>query len=119
MMNTSKLVLFAFVLITSSPTLYAQSQNVGKQNTAASRNLQRTDLTYELIPSAENTWGYSILADGKLLIRQTTIPGMQGTGAFKTKAAAKKIATLVISKIKNGEMPPTVSIDEMKKQKAI
>ena len=33
---------------------------------------------------------------------------------FKTKDAAEKVAQLVITKIRKGEMPPTVTTEELK-----
>ena len=44
---------------------------------------------------------------------------MPGNEGFKTKADAEKVAQLVITKIKKGEMPPTVSVEEMKKLKVV
>lgn len=78
-----------------------------------------TKLTYKIIVAVNNTFAYDIYADGKLMIHQNSIPAMPGNEGFKTKVAAEKIAKLVIEKIKKGEMPPTVSINEMKKLKAI
>ena len=47
-------------------------------------------------------------------IIQDQIPGSTKMETFKTKEDATKVALLVIEKIKKGEMPPTISIDEMK-----
>lgn len=76
-------------------------------------------LTYKIIPSANNTWCYDILADGRMMIHQPSVPGLPGNEGFKTKAVAQKVADLIISKIKNGEMPPSVTLDEMKKVGAL
>lgn len=76
-------------------------------------------LTYKVTQLPDKTYGYDILADGRLMIRQTSIPAMPGTEGFKTKRSAESVAALVIEKIKKGQMPPTVEIDEMKKLKAI
>ena len=54
-----------------------------------------------------------------MTIHQPSIPGMPGNDGFKTKADAEKVAQLVIKKIKKGEMPPTVTVEEMKKMKVI
>jgi len=75
----------------------------------------RTTLTYKIIDGAGHTYGYDVFADGNLMIHQTSVPALPGNGGFKTKENARKIALLVIGKIKKGEMPPTISIDEMKK----
>ena len=76
-------------------------------------------LSYKIISSANGTWGYDIYADGRKMIHQPSVPGMPGNEGFKTKVRAEKVAGLVITKIRKGEMPPTVEIKEMKKLKAI
>jgi len=78
-----------------------------------------TKLTYKIIDAANKTFGYDVYADGKLMIHQKSIPALPGNDGFKTKADAGKVATLVIKKIKKGEMPPTVSVEEMKKLSVI
>jgi hypothetical protein len=76
-------------------------------------------ITYKLISTANSTWGYDIYTNGKLFVHQPQIPGLPGGEGFKTKAIAGSVAQLVMSKIKKGEMPPTVTIEELKKLKAI
>ena len=73
-----------------------------------------TKLTYKIIDAPAHTWCYDVFADGKLMIHQTSAPALPGNEGFKTKEDATKVALLVIEKIKKGEMPPTISIDEMK-----
>ena len=53
------------------------------------------------------------------MIHQTSAPALPSNEGFKTKDDATKVALLVIEKIKKGEMPPTISIDEMKKLNVI
>ena len=50
-----------------------------------------------------------------MMIHQPSAPGLPGNEGFKTKAAAQKVADLVIQKIKNGEMPPSITKEEMQK----
>lgn len=78
-----------------------------------------TKLSYKIIDAANHTYGYDVYADGRLMIKQKSIPAMPGNEGFKTKADAEKVAQLVIGKIKKSEMPPTVSVEEMKKLKVI
>ena len=82
-------------------------------------NVAKQKMTYNIISAPEKTFGYDILVDGKLMIHQPNKPGMAGIRAFDTKQGAEKVAQLVIKKMKNGEMPPTVSSDEMIKLKVI
>ena len=72
-------------------------------------------LTYAITSNNDKTFGYDIFNDGKLLVRQPTIPGRPGLAGFKTRTDAEKVAKLVIGKIKQGQMPPTVEEKELKK----
>lgn len=75
--------------------------------------------TFKILPSNNGTWCYDIYKEGKMLIHQINIPGLPGKDGFKSKSDAGKVARLVIKKLKNGEMPPTVTIDELKNLKVI
>lgn len=76
-----------------------------------------TDTTYRIIPSSDGRYGYEILIKGKGLIRQLSIPGRAGTEGFKSKADAKKVAELVLKKLSQGMMPPTIEESELIKLK--
>jgi hypothetical protein len=75
--------------------------------------------TSRIIPSEGGTFGYEILKDGRPMIRQANIPGIPGNSGFTTEADAGKVAEAVISKLKKGEMPPTVSEEELKQLKVL
>ena len=81
--------------------------------------VKKQEITYVIIPAGNNTWGYDILMDKKLTIHQPNIPGVAGENGFKTKADAENVAKLVVGKMKKGETPPSVTIEEMKKLKAL
>jgi hypothetical protein len=119
------IVCLAFV-----PKLWSQTSNQNKPQQSAkvsktdskpaaqfpaASQFPNTQLTYKIIPAANNTFCYDVLADGKILIHQSIKPGLPGNEGFKTKAAAAKVAKLIITKIKNGEMPPSVTPSELKK----
>ncbi len=70
-------------------------------------------LSYRIISSQNNTWGYDIYNNEKLFIHQLIIPAIPGNEGFATKDAAEKTAKKVIEKIKNGENPPSLTIDEL------
>ena len=59
-----------------------------------------TKLTYRIIDAPNRTFGYEILADGRLMIRQASAPALPGNEGFKTKKGAEAVAGLVIEKIK-------------------
>jgi len=59
-------------------------------------------------------WGYRIFAgDTTLLIQQDVIPGIPGDSGFNSETKAAATAEFVISKIKKGHFPPTVSHREL------
>ena len=70
---------------------------------------------FQIVSSAENTWGYDIIMDGKLFIHQPFAPGIRGNRGFSTKEKAERAAKLVIEKINNGIMPPSLSVDEVQR----
>jgi hypothetical protein len=93
-------------------------QNSGFPNTGQ-KNPTAAGFSFKLIPAANNTLCYDIYSDGRLLIHQPSVPGLPGNEGFATAADAEKVARLVIQKLKNGEMPPTVTIEEMKDMRVI
>ena len=72
------------------------------------------NLTYDIIPGKDNTFGYEISVNGKKLIHQEEIPGVAGVLGFKTADQAKKTAEFLIQKMKKGESLPAISITELK-----
>lgn len=77
------------------------------------------NITSKIIPSEGHTWGYDIYVEGKRFIHQLSKPGLPGNGGFATKAQAQKVADIIIQKLKKGQMPPSVSVEEMKQVKAL
>lgn len=81
--------------------------------------LLNAGITYRLTQGINHTWGYDILVDNKMTIHQPSIPGLPGNDGFKTREGAENVAKLVVEKMKEGEMPPAVTEEEMKKLQAI
>ena len=109
----------------SSTMLFAQAPSAPAQPDSTTAKFPEasayanTKLTYKIIDAPKQTYGYDVLADGRVVIHQTSVPALPGNEGFKTKEDASKVAALVIGKIRKDEMPPTVSIDEIKKLKVI
>ena len=80
---------------------------------------QKPKLYYTLFESLDNTWGYIIYNDSVPFINQPNIPGLPGNRGFTDKEKASKVAGLVIYKIQNGILPPTVSITELEQLNAL
>lgn len=74
-----------------------------------SQPIIRNDTSYHIIKCEANTYGYEIWVKNKLLIRQKSIPGLPGNRGFSKKQAAVKTARLVIKKLQQGIMPPTIT----------
>lgn len=104
---------------------HTKSQNAPVSPTKKDANfpkgesLKKTAITYKIIDAPNKTFGYDIFSDGKLLIHQPSIPGMSGNLGFKSRQSAEKVAQLIVKKVKNGEMPPTVDENELRKLNAI
>src|ERR1700681_1218954 len=56
-------------------------------------------------------WGYNIIADGKIHIKQEYMPAAPGKKGFKSAADALLIGNMVIKKISSNQMP-TISVRE-------
>jgi hypothetical protein len=97
----------------SEPAIELASSPVTESTTAFPEAAPDAHFALNIIPGEANTYGYEILREGKPIIRQTTIPGMPGNKAFASKADAEKVGTIVIGKLKKGEMPHTVTAEEL------
>ncbi|MEZ4801710.1 MAG: DUF4907 domain-containing protein [Gelidibacter sp.] len=67
-----------------------------------------------VVKESVHGWIYEIYSEKTLLIRQETIPSIAGNYYFNNKTDAEKIGYLVLDKLANGVMPPTVSVQEIK-----
>jgi hypothetical protein len=112
-------LLFSFFGYSQSHEKNNSSTNSTEVSFPKGDQFKNANLTYKIIPAANNTWCYDILMEGRMFIHQPSAPGLPGNEGFKTKEGATKVAELVISKMKKGEMPPSVTIDEMKELKAL
>ncbi len=104
------------------PDNSADQSRISREQFPAASAYTNTNLTYKIIDAPNSTFGYDVYAEDRLMIHQTSVPGLPGNEGFKTKEDAEKVALLVIEKIRNpallshsggGEMPPTISIEEM------
>ncbi len=120
------LLLFVFA-VTSKTVIYAneipvkqetkkEADKETKQELKQQKNpYANAKISIKIIPSINKTFGYDILLYGRPLVHQPSIPGLPGHEGFTTKARAQKVAAFVVKKIRNNEMPPTVTIDDLNK----
>lgn len=71
------------------------------------------EITIMIIPSSNNTFGYDILLYKRPLVHQPNIPGLPGNDGLTTWERAQTVAEFVVKKIRNNEMPPTVTIEDL------
>ena len=115
-------ILFVLVTVIMSMTFNIQTKTIQPQGVSKSEKTtiqKNSGYTHKIIPAANKTWGYDIYKEKHLLIHQPCIPGLPGNEGFKSKTDAEKVARLVIEKIKKGEMPPTITLEELKKLKVL
>lgn len=79
---------------------------------AAKEHAEAT-LEYHIIEAPNGTYGYDIFSNGRLFVHQTNLPGQPGIEGCSTREDAEKLATMVIAKIRRGEMPPSVTKAEL------
>jgi hypothetical protein len=60
-----------------------------------------------------NGYGYDIILNGHVYVHQPNIPALAGNNGFATSELAQKVADLVVNKIRNNILPPTLSVQEL------
>jgi Domain of unknown function (DUF4907) len=84
------------------------------KKTAGTKKMAATSLQYFITRTDSTSYGYAIYADSRLFIQQNTIPAISGGKGFPDMDSAARTAELVIQKIKSGQMPPSVTTEELK-----
>lgn len=99
------------------------SQNKSNTNNTQTNQNQNSNIsqkyTFEILTNKDKTFGYKIFAEGKAMIMQEYMPAVPGTKGFPRKIDAQRMANLVIYKLQNNIMPPTVSVAEVDSIKSI
>jgi hypothetical protein len=114
-------ILLALFTFTGFPKIAVSANEItGKKEVKQKNNpYANAEITIKIIPSVKKTFGYDILLHGRPLIHQPNIPGLPGNEGFTTKERAKKVAKFVVRKVRNNEMPPTVTIDDLNKMNVL
>ncbi len=84
------------------------------QKMALAEEYAKKEITLLVTKQAIRQYGYFIMCDGKLMIDQQSILAVPGNNGFKTMEDATTVAKLANKKIKQGEMLPTITIEELK-----
>jgi ABC-type transport system involved in multi-copper enzyme maturation permease subunit len=105
------LTLFFFVCLPGiSLSADSPSAQVPKQQ---ENPYAKAEITIQIIPSANNTFGYDILLYKRVLVHQPNMPVLLGNEGFSTKEKAQTVAEFVVKKIRNNQMPPTVTMEDL------
>lgn len=99
----------SLVLISTDTSALAMME--AKQRLAA--EMQLAQLDYFIIDAGQDRFGYYILINGHLYIEQKNIPALPLIHGFQTAADAEKVALKMIDKIRAGEMPPSITPEEL------
>lgn len=75
------------------------------------------NISYKLVEKEDKSWGYQIYRDEKLILDQPHIPGISGKKGFINSTEAAVVAKKVISKMKKGIFPPTITEEDLQKMK--
>ncbi|MEP6795191.1 MAG: DUF4907 domain-containing protein [Saprospiraceae bacterium] len=94
----------------------SQAQDLIKKKAVIAHQMADEQITYFVTHTADGKFGYNIFIDGKIYIEQQTIPAVAGNHGFATKEDAEKIALLAIEKLKRGEVPPSITVEELKEK---
>jgi hypothetical protein len=105
--------LILFIFLGFPGTSVAAEEAAGSVVKQQKNPYANEELAIKIIPAANNTFGYDIHLYGGPLVHQPTIPGLPGTQGFSNKERAQTVAEFVVKKIRNNEMPPTVTIEEL------
>ena len=107
-------------LMVTSIAVFGQISVIFAQGKMPSaEQIAKANITYVVVVAEGGGYGYDVFADGRKLIHQSTIPGQPGTLGFKTKSDSRKVAELVIRKLRNKEIPPAITDEELRKLKVI
>lgn len=112
------MAIVGIVVFGSISTVLAQG-TPKSTSTPSAEQIAKAKITYQVIESEGGGYGYDVFVDGKKLIHQTNIPGQPGVAGFRKKEDSRRVAELVVRKLKNKELPPSITDDELRRLKVI
>jgi hypothetical protein len=107
-------VLFMLFILTGLPGTSLSADKPSSPEAKQQENpYAKAEIAIQILPSVNNTFGYDILLYKRPLVHQPNAPGLPGNEGFATKERAQTVAEFVVKKIRNNEMPPTVTIEDL------
>lgn len=105
-------ILFCLLSVFAGPSI-CEGETAGAAAKRPADPYAEGSLVIRIISSVNGTFGYDILLQGKPFVHQPSIPALPGNKGFTTRERAQRVAELVVKKIRNNEIPPTVTIEEL------
>lgn len=103
------MIFVALILSTISCINSAPPENCTSWDTT-----EKTDLKFRVETiQLDSGWGYAVYVDEKKLILQRHIPVIEGLHPFETQCDALHCGKLVVLKMIKGEMPPSVTRQDL------
>ncbi|HEX4373019.1 MAG TPA: DUF4907 domain-containing protein [Puia sp.] len=74
---------------------------------------KKSDYVFVQVRATQNAngWGYEILTDGKVYIKQDFIPAVPGRHSFETKEQALQVGNKVLDKIEHKQLPVITPVE--------
>lgn len=99
------LTIFLFGLFSCS-----ESSSTQKKENSANK---KVTYSYKVLKQSDSCYHYKIFKDNLVFIYQQIIPAISGKKKFNSENEAKKIAELVVFKLNNSIVPPTITFHEL------
>ena len=74
---------------------------------------KKVSFNYNITYNDSLGWGYELIKENKVFIKQETIPAIQGNKGFKTKEDAENVAEFALEKLKNNQGFPSITKKEL------
>ncbi len=99
-------ILFIFLSCSTEETTNQSTSKI--KNPVETNDVEKT-ISYKIVFTENEGWGYQIFEGSTMLINQIHIPVIQGIHSFSSKENATKTADYIMQEVKNGNFPPTLT----------
>ncbi|MFT4033931.1 MAG: DUF4907 domain-containing protein [Siphonobacter sp.] len=112
-------LLILVVILAAAIGIYLWKPRISKQEALAPQvdtphMIADSAAAYQVTPfKSGRGWGYQIEQNGQAFIYQQYMPAFPGKQPFATAELAKKAGEIVLNKIKTGQVPPSLSKQEL------
>lgn len=100
-------------VINNEQTLTNQPNGNDTAALTENKSEKTPEFTVETFENAKNEWGYRIMQADQIFINQPHIPAVSGRLGFQNEREAESVGNLVVHKLESGEMPPSVTREEL------